>query len=114
MLRCMCRTELHHPHTSPNDRGHGTQTRAETGALVASVAGVVERVDQLVTVKTLRTRYVAEVGDVVVGRVAEVRPGMFWLWMSVQTAVRGPLFVPCRWRCVAQGSVTRSWLWHHA
>ncbi|KFM27313.1 Exosome complex component rrp4 [Auxenochlorella protothecoides] len=53
-------------------RGHGTQTRAETGALVASVAGVVERVDQLVTVKTLRTRYVAEVGDVVVGRVAEI------------------------------------------
>ncbi|KAK2080061.1 hypothetical protein QBZ16_002457 [Prototheca wickerhamii] len=53
-------------------RGHGTQTRPDSDALVASVVGVVERVDQLVTVRTVRSRYLAEVGDVVVGRVAEI------------------------------------------
>jgi len=40
--------------------------------LVASVCGVVDRVNKLVTVRTLHRRYVAEVGDVVVGRVTEV------------------------------------------
>lgn len=41
-------------------------------ALVATVCGVVERVNKLITVKTLHRRYGAEVGDVVVGRVTEV------------------------------------------
>lgn len=36
------------------------------------VAGVVERVNRLVSVKPLHGRYVGEVGDVVVGRVREV------------------------------------------
>jgi exosome complex component RRP4 len=53
-------------------RGHNTHVRAEDGALVASVNGVVERVNQLVSVRPLWSRYAAEVGDVVVGRVAEV------------------------------------------
>ena len=51
-------------------RGHGTYVQA--GALTASVAGVVERVNKLVTVRTLRSRFTGEVGDVVVGRVREV------------------------------------------
>lgn len=42
--------------------------------LVATACGVVERVNKLVSVRTLRSRYGAEVGDVVVGRVTEVRP----------------------------------------
>ena len=41
--------------------------------LRATVGGVVGRVGKLVFVKPLRARYRAEVGDVVVGRVAEVR-----------------------------------------
>lgn len=51
-------------------RGHGTFI--EDGHLVAGVAGTVERVSKLVSVKPLNARYTGEVGDVVVGRVREV------------------------------------------
>jgi exosome complex component RRP4 len=51
-------------------RGHGTQIQDER--LVASVCGVIDRVNKLVTVRTLHRRYAAEIGDVVVGRVSEV------------------------------------------
>ena len=52
-------------------RGHGTYV--ESGEVVASVAGTVEQVNRLVTVHAARTRYNAEVGDLVVGRITEVR-----------------------------------------
>ncbi|KAM3825754.1 LOW QUALITY PROTEIN: exosome complex component RRP4 [Vipera latastei] len=52
-------------------RGHGTYLGDEK--LVASVAGVVERVNKLVCVKALKTRYNGEVGDIVVGRITEVQ-----------------------------------------
>ena len=71
-------------------RGHGTY--ASEGNLVASVAGVVERVNKLICVRPLRSRWVGswgtydvhlcsalitfryngEIGDVVVGRIIEV------------------------------------------
>ncbi|KAJ3023995.1 Exosome complex component RRP4 [Thoreauomyces humboldtii] len=51
-------------------RGHGTYTQDE--ALVASLAGVVDRVNKLISVRPLRTRYNGEIGDVVIGRVTEV------------------------------------------
>lgn len=51
-------------------RGHGTHL--VNGQLLATVCGVVERVNKLVSVRPLRARYVAETGDVVVGRVTEV------------------------------------------
>lgn len=51
-------------------RGHGTYM--EEDKLVASVAGVVERVNKLISVRPLKSRYTGEVGDVVVGRVLEV------------------------------------------
>ncbi|XP_036823722.1 exosome complex component RRP4 isoform X3 [Oncorhynchus mykiss] len=41
--------------------------------LTASVAGEVERVNKLVCVRPLRTRFNGEVGDVVVGRITEVQ-----------------------------------------
>lgn len=56
-------------------RGHGTLASAggvAAGGLSATVSGVVERVNKLVAVRPLRARYVAEVGDVVVGRVVEI------------------------------------------
>lgn len=53
-------------------RGHGTLAPPGGGALSATVAGVVERVNKLVAVRPLRARYAAEVGDVVVGRVVEI------------------------------------------
>uniref|UniRef100_A0A2D4KYW7 Uncharacterized protein n=1 Tax=Micrurus paraensis TaxID=1970185 RepID=A0A2D4KYW7_9SAUR len=52
-------------------RGHGTYLGDEK--LIASVAGVVERVNKLVCVKALKTRYNGEVGDIVVGRITEVQ-----------------------------------------
>ncbi|VVA89823.1 unnamed protein product [Arabis nemorensis] len=51
-------------------KGHGTSE--VDGELLATVCGVVERVDKLVYVRTLRARYKPEVGDIVVGRVIEV------------------------------------------
>lgn len=51
-------------------KGHGTQH--VDGELLATLCGLVERVDQLVTVRPLRARYNANIGDVVVGRISEV------------------------------------------
>lgn len=51
-------------------RGHGTYTQDEK--LYASVAGTLERVNKLICVQPVKSRYVGEVGDVVVGRITEV------------------------------------------
>ncbi|KAG6820403.1 hypothetical protein H0H93_000910 [Arthromyces matolae] len=53
-------------------RGHGTYVDNEE--VVASVAGTIERVNKLITVRAARTRYNPEVGDLVVGRITEVQP----------------------------------------
>ena len=45
----------------------------EEDALTASVAGVVERVNKLISVRPLKNRYNGEVGDVIVGRITEVQ-----------------------------------------
>lgn len=59
-----------------NLQGRGTYLRedaAEEGPqLVASVAGTIERVNKLLTVKPAQSRYLGEVGDLIVGRVTEV------------------------------------------
>ncbi|KAL0276290.1 UNVERIFIED_CONTAM: hypothetical protein PYX00_003889 [Menopon gallinae] len=52
-------------------RGHGTY--AEDNALKASVAGTVEQVNKLISVRPLKSRYFGEIGDVVVGRITEVQ-----------------------------------------
>jgi len=52
-------------------RGHGTCATPD-GRLLATLAGTVERVDALVSVRALAARYAGEVGDVVVGRVVDV------------------------------------------
>ena len=51
-------------------KGHGTFSR--DGALFASVCGVVRRVNRLISVVPLKSRYQGDVGDVVVGRVKDV------------------------------------------
>jgi len=55
-------------------RGHGTQvTQDDQGEqLVSSVCGFVERVNKLISVRPLNSRYQGEVGDVIVGRITEV------------------------------------------
>ncbi|KAI9497577.1 hypothetical protein BDB00DRAFT_803249 [Zychaea mexicana] len=52
-------------------RGHGTYTDGEN-VVVSAVAGAVERVNKLLSVRPLKTRYTPEIGDIVVGRVTEV------------------------------------------
>ncbi|KAJ3206269.1 exosome non-catalytic core subunit rrp4 [Clydaea vesicula] len=52
-------------------RGHGTYSNEEN--LVASLGGVIERVNKLISVKPLRARYNGEIGDVIVGRITEVQ-----------------------------------------
>lgn len=54
-----------------NYRGHGTY--AEDDCLKASVAGVMQKVNKLICVRPLKSRYVGEIGDVVVARVLEVQ-----------------------------------------
>jgi len=52
-------------------RGHGTYI--ENGNLVASVAGIVERVNKFICVRPLKSRFTGDVGDVIVGRITEVQ-----------------------------------------
>lgn len=52
-------------------RGHGTYE--ECGVLKSSVAGVREQVNNLISVRPLKSRYTGEVGDVIVGRITEVQ-----------------------------------------
>jgi len=51
-------------------RGHGTYVDGEQ--VLASVAGTVERVNKLISVRALKSRYIGEIGDLVVGRITEV------------------------------------------
>ncbi|KAI0079099.1 exosome complex exonuclease rrp4 [Panus rudis PR-1116 ss-1] len=53
-------------------RGHGTYV--DQDEVIASVSGIIERVNKLITVRAIRTRYNPEVGDLVVGRISEVQP----------------------------------------
>ncbi|XP_053600741.1 exosome complex component RRP4 [Plodia interpunctella] len=52
-------------------RGHGTY--ADEDCLKSSVAGVMQKVNKLICIRPLKSRYVGEIGDVVVGRVLEVQ-----------------------------------------
>ena len=40
--------------------------------MYASIAGVVERVNKLISVRPLKSRYSGDVGDVVIGRILEI------------------------------------------
>jgi exosome complex component RRP4 len=88
--RRLIHREEYESYTSPGDvvtsdtdclRGHGTFVRR--GQVVASISGIVEWMDKLVTVRPLGTRYVAAtaaIGDIVVGRVTEVVLGRGQRW----------------------------------
>ncbi|KAG8979237.1 exosome non-catalytic core subunit rrp4 [Tulasnella sp. 427] len=51
-------------------RGHGTYV--DQDEVLASVAGTIERVNKLVSVRALKSRYTGEIGDLVIGRITEV------------------------------------------
>jgi exosome complex component RRP4 len=44
----------------------------EDESLKATVAGAVERVNKLISVRPLKARYTGEIGDIVIGRIIEV------------------------------------------
>ena len=50
---------------------HGTYI--DQDVLLASVAGIVERVNKLISVTPVKARYKGEIGDVVLGRIVEVQ-----------------------------------------
>eukprot|EP00002_Diphylleia_rotans_P001679 TRINITY_DN1093_c0_g4_i1.p1 TRINITY_DN1093_c0_g4~~TRINITY_DN1093_c0_g4_i1.p1 ORF type:complete len:303 (-),score=62.15 TRINITY_DN1093_c0_g4_i1:99-1007(-) len=50
--------------------GHGTYMKGTE--MIASISGVVEKVNKLISVRPLKSRYNPDVGDVVVGRITEV------------------------------------------
>lgn len=52
-------------------RGHGTYLEDEN--LMSSVAGQIEKVNQLIRVNPIKMRYQGEIGDVVLGRIIEVQ-----------------------------------------
>jgi exosome complex component RRP4 len=51
-------------------RGHGTYVESEQ--VISSVTGTIERVNKLISVRPLKSRYNPEVGDLVIGRIVEV------------------------------------------
>lgn len=55
-----------------NVRGHGTYVDEEK-TLRASVAGVLEKVNKLISIRPLKARYNGEIGDLIVGRITEVQ-----------------------------------------
>ncbi|KAJ5219829.1 hypothetical protein N7468_009033 [Penicillium chermesinum] len=54
-------------------RGHGTYTNPLSTSIIATVAGHIEKVNKLISVRPLRARYTPEIGDLVVGRIVEVQ-----------------------------------------
>ena len=53
--------------------GHGTRIPDEDNPqLTATVSGFVERVNKLISVRAVNARYTPEIGDVIVGRVADI------------------------------------------
>lgn len=68
-----CSLLLKFPIFSKIYSGHGTYE--ENGELVSNVTGVVERVNKLIRVQPIQSRYSGDVGDVIIGRIKEVRNG---------------------------------------
>lgn len=67
-------------------RGHGTQLSipGQMSTLTATVSGVVEKVNKLVAVRPLRSRYIPEVGDVVIGRVVELAVRRWKIYLNAR------------------------------
>ncbi|WMV47509.1 hypothetical protein MTR67_040894 [Solanum verrucosum] len=90
-------------------KGHGTLEMGND--VVASVCGVVERVNKLVYVRPLRARYKPEIGDIIVGRVIEVSlwfPAMSFL-SSLLLSCLGVLFAAGSYVSFFQGHEFKAW-----
>ncbi|KYK60376.1 putative 3'-_5' exoribonuclease [Drechmeria coniospora] len=54
-------------------RGHGTYIPPSSTDITSSLAGILTKTNKLLSVRPLRARYTPEIGDLVVGRIAEVQ-----------------------------------------
>ncbi|PHH64090.1 hypothetical protein CDD81_4965 [Ophiocordyceps australis] len=54
-------------------RGHGTYIPRDSTSITSSLAGTLTRTNKLLSVRPLRARYTPEIGDLVIGRIAEVQ-----------------------------------------
>ncbi|KAJ9641036.1 Exosome complex component rrp4 [Coniosporium tulheliwenetii] len=54
-------------------RGHGTYIPSDSTSIVSTVAGTVLKTNKLLSITPLRARYTPEIGDLVIGRIAEVQ-----------------------------------------
>ncbi|RKF61616.1 Exosome complex component rrp4 [Erysiphe neolycopersici] len=54
-------------------RGHGTYVIPYSTQITATVAGIVQKTNKLISVRPLRARYTPEIGDLVIGRIVEVQ-----------------------------------------
>jgi len=54
-------------------RGHGTYISPPSTDIVATVVGLIQTTNKLISVRPLRARYTPEIGDLLVGRIVEVQ-----------------------------------------
>ena len=74
-----------------NRRGHGTFNTNTSSAILATVAGTVQRTNKLLSVRPLRARYTPEIGDLVVGRIVEVQTKRWKVDLSAPLLAQLPL-----------------------
>ncbi|GAK66388.1 exosome complex exonuclease rrp4 [Moesziomyces antarcticus] len=66
-------------------KGHGTFLSTNSDEILSSMCGTVERVNKLISVRPARSRYAAEVGDLVIGRITEVGPKRWKVDINAKT-----------------------------
>ncbi|KAK5189177.1 Exosome complex component rrp4, partial [Cryomyces antarcticus] len=72
-------------------RGHGTFTDPDTTAILSTVAGTIQKTNKLLSILPLRARYTPEIGDLVIGRIVEVRSRRWRVDLSAPLLASLPL-----------------------
>lgn len=72
-------------------RGHGTFATPDSTAIIATVAGTLQKTNKLLSIRPLRARYTPEIGDLVVGRVVEVQTKRWKVDLSAPLLAHLPL-----------------------
>jgi exosome complex component RRP4 len=72
-------------------RGHGTFSTPASTAIIATVAGTLQKTNKLLSIRPLRARYTPEIGDLVVGRVVEVQTKRWKVDLSAPLLAHLPL-----------------------
>ena len=72
-------------------RGHGTYAPPASTAILAAVAGTLQKTNKLLSIRPLRARYTPEIGDLVVGRIVEVQTKRWKVDLSAPLLAHLPL-----------------------